>query len=119
MKGAWNMRILKWFLVFVFCIGQAPTLHSAPDIIEITSQKAFYKPDVVRVKKGVPLTLIVTAADVTHGFAIDEFKIAVEVTPGRPAKIEFTPDRAGEFVFYCVVRCSKKHKQMRGKLIVE
>jgi cytochrome c oxidase subunit II len=113
------MKILTCCLIFVVCLFTMPTFLSASKTIEITCQKAFYKPDVIRVKKGEPLTLIVTATDVTHGFAIDEFKIAEEVAPGRSVKIEFTPDRAGEFYFYCVVRCSKKHKQMRGKLIVE
>ena len=113
------MKILTCVLIFVFCIIASPPYLSAGNTIEITCQKAFYKPDVIRVKKGEPLTLLVTATDVTHGFAIDEYKIAEEIAPGRPVKIEFTPDRAGEFYFYCVVRCSKKHKEMRGKLIVE
>ena len=117
MNGASKLK--TWFLVFVYCISATPSILFASNTIEITCQKSFYKPDVIRVKKGEPLTLIVTATDVTHGFAIDEFNIAEEVTPGRPAKIEFTPDRAGEFYFYCVVRCSKKHKLMKGKLIVE
>jgi cytochrome c oxidase subunit II len=113
------MKALACSLILALCLSASPSHLSAANTIEITCQKAFYKPDVIRVKKGEPLTLIITAADVTHGFALDEYKIAEEVTPGRPVKIEFTPDRAGEFYFYCVVRCSKKHKQMRGKLIVE
>ncbi|MGH9856872.1 MAG: cupredoxin domain-containing protein [Acidobacteriota bacterium] len=113
------MKIFTYFLVFLFCLSATPSFLSASNTIEITCQKAYYKPDVIRVKKGEPLILIVTATDVTHGFAIDEYEIAKEVAPGRPVRIEFTPDRAGEFYFYCVVRCSKKHKEMRGKLIVE
>jgi cytochrome c oxidase subunit 2 len=113
------MKRLRYSLILLIFLFATPSFLPAANTIEITCQKAFYKPDVIRVKKGEPLTIIVTATDVTHGFALDEYKIAEEVTPGRPVKIEFTPDRAGEFYFYCVVRCSKKHKQMRGKLIVE
>lgn len=106
-------------LILIFCVLIVPALDSANNTIEITCRKSQYSPDVIRVKKGEPVTLIVRSADVTHGFALDEFKIAEEVTPGRPAKIQFTPDRTGEFSFYCVVRCGKKHREMRGKLIVE
>ena len=119
MNRALRLKRLSWFLVLLFCVPALPSQLFASNTFEITCQKSVYRPDVIRVKKGEPLTLIVTATDVTHGFAIDEFEIAAEVTPGRPARIEFTPNRAGEFYFYCVVRCSKKHKQMRGKLIVE
>jgi cytochrome c oxidase subunit 2 len=71
------------------------------------------------VKKGEPLQLVLKSIDVTHGFAIDEFKILREVPPGVPVTLTFTPDRAGTFTFYCVVRCGKNHKNMRGALVVE
>jgi heme/copper-type cytochrome/quinol oxidase subunit 2 len=89
------------------------------NVIEVQCRKSQYTPDVIRVKKGEAVTLLISSVDVTHGFAIDEFGIAEEVVPGRPAKVAFTPDKTGEFFYYCVVRCGKKHKQMRGKLIVE
>ncbi len=113
------MNVRSWILIPAFCLLTPFASFSAPRTIEISCQKSFYTPDVIRVKKGEPLTLIVTTSDVSHGFAIDEFNIAKEVAPGRPVKIELTPDRSGEFSYYCVVRCGKKHLQMRGKLIVE
>ena len=87
--------------------------------VEVTCQKSFYTPDVIHAKLNEPLKIVLKSADVTHGFAIDEFKIAKEVSPGNPVTIEFTPDKAGTFYYYCVVRCGKKHLQMRGSLIVE
>ena len=87
--------------------------------VEILCRKSFYTPDIVRLKKGVPAKLVLRSADVTHGFAIDELNIAREVPPGPPVSIEFTPARAGQFTFYCVVRCGKDHLKMRGTLIVE
>ncbi|MCI0411498.1 cupredoxin domain-containing protein [bacterium] len=113
------MKIRYWILIFALCLSPSLFLFSEPTTIEISCQKSFYTPDVIRVKKGEPVVLLVKATDVAHGFAIDEFNIAKEVAPGQPVKIEFTPDKAGEFIFYCVVRCGKKHLQMRGRLIVE
>jgi cytochrome c oxidase subunit 2 len=113
------MKMRYWILIFVLCFSPAYFLFSETKTIEISCQKSFYTPDVIRVKKGEPVLLIVKTTDVPHGFAIDEFKIAKEVVPGQPLKVEFTPDKTGEFFFYCVVRCGKKHLQMRGKLIVE
>ncbi len=114
------MKIRFWILILALCLSPAHYLFSAPvTTIEINCQKSFYTPDVIRVKKGEPVVLLVKASDVAHGFAIDEFDIAKEVAPGQPVKIEFTPDKTGEFFFYCVVRCGKKHLKMRGKLIVE
>ena len=95
------------------------TFSYASNTVEVICQKSFYSPDVIHVKVNEPLTIVVKAEDVTHGFAIDEFKIAKEVSPGNPVTIEFTPDRVGKFTYYCVVRCGKKHLQMRGTLIVE
>jgi cytochrome c oxidase subunit 2 len=63
--------------------------------------------------------LVLKSVDVTHGFAVDELDIAREIPAGPPTIIEFTPRAAGEFAFYCVVRCGKNHLKMRGALIVE
>lgn len=108
-----------WLLALVIALFLVPSSYSEPRVIEITCQKSVYKPDVIRVKKGEQIRLVIRTNDVLHGFAIDEFNIAKEVTPGRPLTLDLTPDRTGEFIFYCVVRCGKQHLQMRGKLIVE
>ena len=109
----------SWLIVVAIALFAVSHSYSEPRVIEITCQKSVYKPDVIRVKKGEPLRLVITTNDVLHGFAIDEFNIAKEVAPGRPLTLDLTPDRTGEFIFYCVVRCGKQHRQMRGKLIVE
>ena len=87
--------------------------------MEIICRKSFYTPDKITVKKGEKVRIILRAADVPHGFAIDELDIATEVSPGPPKILEFTPDRAGTFEFYCVVRCGKDHVKMRGTLTVQ
>jgi len=92
--------------------------NTQPNTVEILCQKSFFTPNTIEVKKAEPVRLILKSVDVTHGFAIDDFEIAREIPAGPPTTIEFTPDRAGEFPFYCVVRCGKNHLKMRGTLIV-
>lgn len=87
--------------------------------INIVLQKGEYSPKHIEVQKGEKIRLQLKALDVTHGFAIDELGIAREVSPGPPTIVEFTPNKTGTFAYYCVVRCGKNHKQMRGTLVVK
>lgn len=87
--------------------------------IEILCQKSFYTPDRIVLKKGEPVKLVLRSKDVTHGFAVDEWGIALEVPPGPPVTVTIRPKTSGEFTFYCVVRCGKNHLQMRGTFIVQ
>jgi heme/copper-type cytochrome/quinol oxidase subunit 2 len=59
--------------------------------------------------------------NVSHGFAIPELSIPETIIrAGHVEIIEFTPKWAGEFIFQCVVQCSRdKHQFMTGKLIVK
>ena len=105
--------LLPAILLFLF------TLNAGAANIEIICRKSYYTPDQITVKKGEKVRLILRSEDVPHGFAIDELDIATEVSPGPPKVIEFIPDRAGKFEFYCVVRCGRDHLKMRGTLIVQ
>jgi cytochrome c oxidase subunit 2 len=109
------------FALAVFMVLAALTVVQAQDVrtIDIVLQKGEYNPDHIEVQKGDKVRLLLTAMDVTHGFAIDELGIAREVSPGPPTIIEFTANKAGTFAYYCVVRCGKNHKQMRGTLVVK
>lgn len=76
----------------------------------------------IRVKKGELVRIRVINKDcVTHGFAIPEFDIEERIIKaGQYEIIEFTPKWEGEFVFKCIVQCSRdEHDFMTGKLIVE
>jgi heme/copper-type cytochrome/quinol oxidase subunit 2 len=117
--AAIGRMLMRSKFFFLICALLSTTLLSASNTVEVTCQKSFYNPEVIHAKLNEPLIIVLTATDVTHGFALDEFKIAKEVSPGNPVRIEFTPDKAGKFEYYCVVRCGKKHLTMRGTLIVE
>jgi|GEM_PF-5876483 len=78
-----------------------------------------FSPNQVTVKKGVPVRLKITSLDVNHGFALPEFDINEKLTPGAIVTVEFTPDKAGSFSFFCSVFCGSGHSGMKGTLVVE
>jgi len=79
-----------------------------------------FDPDVIRVKKGEPVKLILIGMDVSHGFTIESLGVdAGVIHPGKEVVLEFTPEKTGVYVFKCTVNCSPYHHFMRGRLIVE
>lgn len=97
--------------------GQAP----APAYHEFTMTASDYAfdPNVITVKKGEKVRLLITATDRDHGIKIEGYDIDQLLKKGETATIEFTADKAGTFVFKCSVFCGKGHGKMKGKLVVE
>jgi cytochrome c oxidase subunit II len=87
--------------------------------IEMTAKKYEFNPDVIKVKKGEHVKLVITATDRDHGIKIEAFKIDQRLKKGVPTTVEFTADKAGEFPFQCSVICGFGHHRMKGKVIVE
>lgn len=55
----------------------------------------------ITVKKGELVRLKVTDTKGMHNINIDEFNIHVETPLNEEKIIEFTPDRTGDFIYYC------------------
>lgn len=78
--------------------------------------KGGYSPDVIVVKQGIPVRLAFYRdenASCTEQVIFGDFGIARSLPAFETTPIEFTPDKAGEFVFACGMN------MVRGKLIVE
>jgi cytochrome c oxidase subunit II len=86
---------------------------------KMTAKKYQFDPNMITVKQGDKVRLIITALDRDHGFKLDEYGIDQKLTKGDPATIEFTADKPGTFVFRCSVFCGMGHRKMKGKLVVE
>lgn len=78
--------------------------------------KGGYSPDVIAVKRGVPVRLDFyrdETSSCSEQVIFSDFKIARMLPAFKTTPVEFTPDRTGEFTFTCGMN------MMRGKLIVE
>jgi cytochrome c oxidase subunit 2 len=91
-----------------------------PDrIIYIKAQRFSFTPDVIKIKQGDKVKIILETADVIHGFALAGFNINKRIEPGKKNIIEFIADKKGEYIFRCSVYCGSGHSRMKGKLVVE
>lgn len=89
-------------------------------LVARTVERGAWSPARIVVKRGQTVRLRILAEDVTHGFQLLHFGVnAGAIKTGTTKVVEFTADRAGEFPFYCSVRCSPLHMALMGTLVVE
>ena len=90
------------------------------EILARAPEKGNFTPQKVTVPVGENVRLRVRNVDtVTHGFTIPALGVDLgEIKAGHVALLEFTPEKAGSYDFYCTVWCSEYHLQMRGVLEV-
>jgi cytochrome c oxidase subunit II len=87
--------------------------------IHITAKMFDFSPDVITVKKGEPVVLVISSQDRKHGFSLRAFGIRTDINPGATARIRFTPDKTGKFSFTCDVFCGEGHEEMSGTVVVK
>ena len=116
-----GLAALAWLCVVTFeCLAQEASPEAADTgAIRMTAKKYEFQPDVIKVKKGDHVKLIVTALDRVHGFKLEAFHIDEKLEKGQAVEVEFTADQAGTFPFQCSRFCGTGHRKMTGELIVE
>ena len=64
-----------------------------------------YKPQYslkdITVNKGDKVRIKITVTGGMHDFKIDEYNIYADTQPGKEYVVEFTADKAGDFIYYC------------------
>lgn len=81
-------------------------------MFSVDAKRWQFTPDIIRVKKGQRVKIIVNNTDTIHGINLPDFNAA-----GNDS-IEFTADKVGEFTFRCNTFCGDGHSAMQGKIIV-
>lgn len=115
LRCSFNVAVLAGYLA----ITATQAMASDEPVIQITAKKFEYSLHTLTLKKGVPVVLELTALDRLHGFNLPDFGVRSDVLPGKLTRIRFTPDKTGEFVFFCDVFCGDGHEEMSGVLTVK
>ncbi|MEI7832957.1 MAG: cupredoxin domain-containing protein [bacterium] len=108
-------------LVLVGCGRQkSPVVEATPssNTVKISAKQFEFSPREISIKKGVPVSLVFTSQDVTHGVSCPGLNIRADINPGSPTIVKITPDKAGRFEYTCDVMCGPGHTDMKGMIIV-
>jgi plastocyanin len=93
-------------------------LRAAPDRddIEVTASKSGFAPKRLQLRKGETVHVVLRSSDGEHCFAVDALRIEKRVAEGHDTSFDLTPDRAGDFVFYCCLE--PDNPAFKGRLVV-
>ena len=100
----------------------SPGVVTGPDgRVTVVMRAEFYgfRPTVVRIPAGRPVTFRITSADVLHGFQVVGTNVNLTVAPGYVSEVTATFDTPGEYLVVCNEYCGLAHHLMQGSIVVE
>ena len=99
-------------------VGLRAATQPKEQVIKILARRFTYSPNQLKLKKGVPVVLELTSADVIMGFSVPDFQARADIIPGRVARLRLVPDKEGTFTFLCDIFCGSGHETMSGTITV-
>ena len=72
----------------------------------------------LHVPVGRPIKLLLTSEDVIHSFFVPDFRVHMDVLPGRYTSVWFQPTRPATYHLFCSQYCGTNHAGMIGTVIV-
>ena len=72
----------------------------------------------LHVQVGRPFKMMLTSEDVIHSFFVPEFRVHMDVLPGRYTSVWFEPTKTGTYHLFCSQYCGTDHSSMVGTVHV-
>jgi cytochrome c oxidase subunit 2 len=114
------VKPLRRLLLLGALAGLAPAIsRSQPRLVQVRVKRFSFEPAEIRLARGEAVTLELTTLDVPMGFALPDFGLRSDIVPGAASRLQFTPEKRGEFAFHCDVFCGSGHEEMGGTVIVK
>jgi cytochrome c oxidase subunit II len=92
--------------------GMSPDDAKGQDDILIASQE-------LHLPINKPVKMLMRAKDVSHQFAVPQFRVKMDMVPGTTTYTWLTPTRTGSFDALCEQLCGMAHFAMRGRVVVD
>ena len=73
--------------------------------------------NMLHVPVGRPVRLLMTSEDVIHSLFVPDFRIHMDVLPGRYTSVWFQATRPGMFHLFCSQYCGTNHAGMTGQVV--
>jgi len=118
MSFATRRRLLTAGLALAAGAAVGARAFAQEKVIRVTAKKFEFVPNDIELKKGEPVVLEFTSADVVMGFSLPDFKLRTDIVPGGFTRLSLTPDRVGTFEFVCDHFCGDFHEDMSGTIRV-
>lgn len=114
--GILTVVFINWYFFFSRRKAKPAVASATADLQEIKIVvKGGYSPDVILVKKGIPVRLNFyrdETADCSDTIVFGDFQIRKALPAFQTTPVEFTPQEEGEYTFTCGMG------MLKGKLIV-
>jgi cytochrome c oxidase subunit 2 len=93
-------------------LGASQAAVAEPRRIAITAKRFAFDPNVITLRKGESVKLVLESLDVVHGLRCRELGLELKASKGKPGEALITPNKIGDFVGHCSVFCGAGHGSM-------